>query len=471
MKLFYCLFFTIEFSVTASSQNWEQLGKGTNWEVRRIYADTIDNLLYIGGNFKYIGDPLVSDDTLAVNGIAKWEGVGYSALASGQDFCDNFSCSPILAISRFQDEIYCSTTVGSFSGVPVKGIAKWDDTNWQPVGEGLSQEFNQDGTAYSFLIDNDKLLVGGGFTLIGTDTVFGLASWDGASWHSLGFPSVPSFFPFIFAMTIYNGELYIAGNFQALINGQITSDVARFDGTEWHEVGGGLKGAFAFANDLIVFNNELYICGNIEKSAGNAGNMIMKLQNGAWVDVAGGVSYQIHDMVIFNDDLYVSGGFDFVGGNIPASNIAKWTGEKWCSLGSEFNNAIETMEVLNDELYVGGGFTEIDGIPINNIAKWIGGDFVAACTEPVSPAKEQLLQSNVFFLPNPATSEAKIYLPDNVIHAELSLISGLGQLVLTQHLTSGWNVVQLDVLAPGLYFYEVRDEGRVLQSGKLVKVE
>jgi hypothetical protein len=29
----------------------------------------------------------------------------------------------------------------------------------------------------------------------------------------------------------------------------------------------------------------------------------------------------------------------------------------------------------------------------------------------------------------------------------------------------------LDGIAPGLYFYEVKDEGRALGNGKLVKVE
>ncbi|MEZ4962785.1 MAG: hypothetical protein R2830_23370 [Saprospiraceae bacterium] len=36
---------------------------------------------------------------------------------------------------------------------------------------------------------------------------------------------------------------------------------------------------------------------------------------------------------------------------------------------------------------------------------------------------------------------------------------------------AGWGVVPLEGLAPGLCFYEIKEEGRLLKSGKLVRVE
>jgi len=45
------------------------------------------------------------------------------------------------------------------------------------------------------------------------------------------------------------------------------------------------------------------------------------------------------------------------------------------------------------------------------------------------------------------------------------------QPIRTQRIGLGWNNVPLEGMAPGLYFYEVKDEGRLLGCGKLVVVE
>jgi hypothetical protein len=52
-----------------------------------------------------------------------------------------------------------------------------------------------------------------------------------------------------------------------------------------------------------------------------------------------------------------------------------------------------------------------------------------------------------------------------------TLYTAIGQSVLQQRINFGWNLVQLEGVAPGMYFYEVRDAERVIGTGKLVKVE
>lgn len=89
----------------------------------------------------------------------------------------------------------------------------------------------------------------------------------------------------------------------------------------------------------------------------------------------------------------------------------------------------------------------------------------------VSAVVETILPQEIKLSPNPASNFTKIKLPDNIQAAMFNLLTSTGQLVLSQHLSASWSVVPLDALAPGLYFYEVKDEGRILGSGKLVKVE
>jgi hypothetical protein len=70
--------------------------------------------------------------------------------------------------------------------------------------------------------------------------------------------------------------------------------------------------------------------------------------------------------------------------------------------------------------------------------------------------------------PNPASGEAAAWLPPQVPRAALGLYAATGQQVRSQALSAGQNVVPLHGLPPGLYFYLVRDGGRVLGSGKLM---
>ncbi|MBI1225191.1 MAG: PKD domain-containing protein [Bacteroidetes bacterium] len=89
-----------------------------------------------------------------------------------------------------------------------------------------------------------------------------------------------------------------------------------------------------------------------------------------------------------------------------------------------------------------------------------------------SASGEVLPSVNLTVFPNPAREATNVILSDYLPqHAMLYLHTATGQLAHQQRIGYGWNVVELENVAPGLYFYEVRDAGKVLKTGKLVKVE
>ena len=96
----------------------------------------------------------------------------------------------------------------------------------------------------------------------------------------------------------------------------------------------------------------------------------------------------------------------------------------------------------------------------------------------INAVGEEVPQGLVSVFPNPAKEATNIILSDYLPrHAELHLFTATGQLVKSQRILFGWNALELAGIAPGLYFYEVKDMGlpgqvgRLLKSGKLVKVE
>lgn len=87
-------------------------------------------------------------------------------------------------------------------------------------------------------------------------------------------------------------------------------------------------------------------------------------------------------------------------------------------------------------------------------------------------ARHEFGNKSVMVFPNPVKDYFTVAFPDQVLgQARLLLFDGLGRLVLERPLPALSNVFDADGLGPGLYFYEVRDEGRLLGSGKLVRVE
>jgi hypothetical protein len=80
-------------------------------------------------------------------------------------------------------------------------------------------------------------------------------------------------------------------------------------------------------------------------------------------------------------------------------------------------------------------------------------------------------KGKILIFPNPAAEAANVILYDYLPRlAELRLYDALGKEVARQRLNGGWNVMPLEGIAPGVYFYEVGDGERRLSAGKLGKV-
>jgi hypothetical protein len=253
--------------------------------------------------------------------------------------------------------------------------------------------------------------------------------------------------------------MYAAGFFESYSN-----HILKWDGNHWDAVGNGIDNFSSIdspVNDMIVFNGELYIAGNFIKNA-NAGNYIMKWDGTNFSDVGGGMNGEIRSLCVFHNELYAVGAFTQAGG-IIARNIAKWDGNNWCSLGSTFNGSINTIEVFNDELYIGGGFSQIDSQTINYVAKWIGGNFVSSCGNTIS-VNEINFTYNIKIYPNPTTSMLNIIDEVNQFqNATIQIKNNLGQLVFSSPFTTQIN---LSSFSAGMYFLSIQDKS----NSKTVKI-
>lgn len=466
------------FSIPLNSvqgQNWQMEGSAS-YPVTRILPDTVENTLYIGGGFKYF-------NSILVNGIAKWDGINVVPFGSGRTKdCWSVNCFDLVLLSKYNNELYIGYVNDTISGTPAKGIARWNGFGWSDVGEGLTElTYGRGGIPFDGYIGEDKLLIGGAFEKAGLDTAYSLAAWDGASWQGYDVPPPDQgTLHFITTVGYYKNKLYIAGNFVMYLDGQMTHDIAVLDDGSWRSVGKGLKGGESYINDMIVFKDELYVCGYFRSSSGNVGNKIMRWNSVEWKEVGGGLCspFDIAErMLVYDDKLYVVGIFDCVGNGIPASCIATWDGEHWCSLGnSKFNNKIRDVAVWNNNIYIGGGFTEVDGQPVRYFARWIGDHSADTCSTPVvsAPAAPAAKAPALHFSPNPASDRLSVFYPDPTGGpVQLRVFDSAGRecsaLVTVQSAgRSGELELHTGNLPAGLYFCVVRTTSGVY-GGRFVR--
>lgn len=186
--------------------------------------------------------------------------------------------------------------------------------------------------------------------------------------------------------------LYVGGSFAGAGNVG-ASGVARWDGSDWSAVGGGIDGQ---VNALCVYDDgagpALFAGGWFHSAGGVTVSSVARWDGTAWSDPGGGIGgdspaippHYVNAMAVFDDGggpaLYVGGFFSSAGSGAAAS-LAKWDGTTWSPLGSGLsvgssNGVVETLLVHDDGtgpvLCVGGFFSQAGGASAPYIASWNG---------------------------------------------------------------------------------------------------
>ncbi len=224
----------------------------------------------------------------------------------------------------------------------------------------------------------NKLYVGGAFIQFDNQSIWGIASWNGSQWDSLGHgiddPSIGSQPRNTEAITRLGGYLYVGGGFFLAGNQNIPS-LARWDGSVWDSVPGAALALNKGVTGLTTFNNELYICGTFD-TIGNVPVGGIARWDGVTCHAIGNYDFLygggvIWQMQFYRGNLYVSGAFTDPNGY--TCRLAKWDGSNWQFFTNEIIvsiGGISDLEVYNDKLYVGGCFFTADGNVGTSIVTW-----------------------------------------------------------------------------------------------------
>ena len=427
-------------------QLWQSTGFGKDFGTGCLFSDTVNNILYAGGSFLHVqGKPII--------GIAQWNGTDWDSIGTG------FNANSIYAITKYNGDLY----VGSSSPNNNRALLKWDGISWSVVGSGLQ------GGVLGLTVYNGELYVNGSFNIIGGNYNNWLVKWDGSNWSDVhSFPYLDQA-QVLTSIAFYKNQLYVGGNFYPQNNGR--KCITRWDGSNWIDVDGGLTGGLSGVEKMLVYKNELYVVGGTFQAniPGHPADHIAKWNGTNWSDVGGGVlgfggvgNGQIHNLEIFNNELYAVGVLGVAGG-VTAEYIAKWDGVNWCGFGSTFDNRIVGIAVHNSELFVAGGFNVVDGDTLGQVIKWIGGNYTDTCGN-LTGIEDRNTKNNFNVYPNP--NNGSFIIETNIAKNEkvkITLYNVMGESLLNieEESISTRYQKQIDIekLPAGVYFLSFQTEG------------
>lgn len=175
--------------------------------------------------------------------------------------------------------------------------------------------------------------------------------------------------------------LYAGGTF-SFAGANAAHNIARWDGSQWTQVGGGLEG---LVKVLAVHDDgtgpALYAGGEFPGFAGLPFNGLVKWDGTSWTTVGGAVTGRVNAITSYgtgsNHALYIGGTFAMAGG-VVVNSVARWNGSTWADLagGVTPNSSVEALAVLpigaNSVLVVAGNFSSAGPLGIGGLARWNG---------------------------------------------------------------------------------------------------
>ena len=348
------------------------------------YAITIVNntSIYVGGEFAFAGD-------VDAYSIARWNGTTWSALGSGITTDSTYITPGVVRAIAVNPagEVYAGGAFQKAGGVNVANIAKWNGTAWSALGVGVAIQYESEPPISALIMDGTTLIAGGTFNRAGNvaNTV-GIARWNGTAWSAM--PQALTDPNDVNVKTLAlsaAGKFYAGGQINAAGSAedaekQFLFGIGLWTGEHWASLGGGVSSYNTDPADVLATAQDdkgnLYVGGKINRAGGLKVNHVAMFDGTEWHDMAGGVSggaLLVYAILPIGDDIYVAGDFTQAG-NVAASNIAKWNRvtNQWSPLGAGADGTVYALTFGDGILFAGGAFDQAGGVTARDLAMWNG---------------------------------------------------------------------------------------------------
>ncbi len=286
----------------------------------------------------------------------------------------------VFALGQYQGDLVAGGLGLLGDGQEFGITARWDGARWQRMGAGIdSGTPGVPSSAYAvrdFVEYQGDLIAAGQFCCSGSQPVTNIARFDGSVWSQIGSGITGS----VWAVAVFQGDLYAAGQFLSA-SGVAVKNIARWDGAQWHDVGGGLDAGF----DPEVWalrvgpDDRLYAAGEFTTAGGATAHNIAAWDGASWSPVGPGLpgplNATVREVEWYQGRLYACSNFDLMPGG-GLDKVAVFDNGAWSSAGVFADSTIATtvwaLKVYGADLYAAGNIVDANGVSVERFARFDG---------------------------------------------------------------------------------------------------
>jgi len=441
------------FALVICKAQWIELGTGANAlnSTTYITALAVDDYGTI-----YAGAGFYNGGTVKFN-VAKWNGTIWAQLGTGANALNANNEVAVITTDK-AGNVYAAGGFTDSSGYNY--VAKWDGIRWSELGVGS----NALAVKYGILsIAVDKLGNVYAGVSIKVDSSY-IAKWNGATWSKLGSLTSEAYVDIWSVAVDDSGNVYAVGDFT---DGSNQYSVAKWNGTVWSELAPDSNILYASPGITLDNKGNPYVA---FKYTDSTEYYISKWNGTSWslpaAENAGLNTTAINSIAVDS----VGNAYAAVGGGVYTSAreaaeqsvntnmyVAKWDGTSWSNLGTAGDSANGISLIVADKLgnvYGAGSFTDSNGYYY--VAKYSP----LAVTGTINAT----VTSTLTVYPNPGNGNFTVDLPEA---AQVSVYGALGDLIVTQNLPKGKQLLNLTNKPAGVYYLKTNSNNGQ-QAVKLV---
>lgn len=350
---------------------WRAMGAGLNGRVRS---------LAVGGDGR-VWASYAPDDGWDATRIARWDGTSWTTIADATD-------GSIEEITLVGTTLLAAGSFTQIGGVDAAGLARYDGATWSGW-TGLAPDGSVEAISATSL---DDICIGGAFDTLGIVATIGAACWNGTTWE-------PRTLPLVHYLGIYDlqrdtdGTLVAAGNFMLDELGTNGGSIARWETDHWALIGGGVMvlgpGSTGNVRGLAITPTGMYIAGAFSSVGGSEDEQyvqnVARWDGTQWHDIGGvfmevGIGLptdNVYGVAAAPDGSVFFGGLFSRAGTVRVSHVVRWDGTYWSSLrtpGEEYEGVGGGVYALARHgactVYMGGTFEYAGEVRANSIAAY-----------------------------------------------------------------------------------------------------
>lgn len=402
IRSFILIISTLCLSITTYAQSFNMVGK-CNVRDETLAMKVLEDKLYHSGFDSLCGEP--------IKGMAIWNGINWSKHISGYT-------NTIKTANIYQNELYVMGSFYTFNAKPLSKITKWDGFNWQNVGLGITGDATFLHYLKTSVVYKNELYVGGKFREIDGKNIQHIARWNGTEWNAVG-SGVSASLPQVDCMIEYKGELYVGGNI-SVAGGRYAYGIARWNGQTWNTLKLGLNNdALTMVVDTV---KDLLYIGGAFNAANNSKvkGSVVAWDGTNWLQVGDPVKYRFNSAVLalemYHGYLYAAGVSNW---KDTDTVLARWDGQNWEPIVG-FNGSIRSLATYKDELFIGGGFTRIGNDSIPYLTRYYSPDYVTVGIN----SEQKPTNNHIKIFPNPTKDIIQIESQIPIMHYKITDLNG-----------------------------------------------